>query len=96
MIGLTCALMLGIEQNIEVDLCCEHCGLECSSDNIRLGEQIFCCEGCKMVYSLINENGLCNYYNLNDHPGINQKNQIRQNKFSFLEAKCYSGFMSLT
>lgn len=85
MIGLTCALMLGIEQNIEVDLCCEHCGLECSSDNIRLGEQIFCCEGCKMVYSLINENGLCNYYNLNDHPGINQKNQIRQNKFSFLD-----------
>jgi P-type Cu+ transporter len=38
-----------------------------------------------MVYQLLNENGLCNYYSLNDKPGINQRVPVRGDKFSFLD-----------
>jgi Cu+-exporting ATPase len=38
-----------------------------------------------MVYQLINQHGLCDYYNLNENPGINQRNTVRKNKFAFLE-----------
>ncbi len=77
--------MLETEEIIATDLTCKHCGLDCNTENIRINDQIFCCEGCKMVYALINDTGLCNYYNLNDHPGINQREQVRENKFSFLD-----------
>ena len=40
-----------------------------------------------MVYQIINQNGLCNYYDLNQNPGINQRITIRSDKFAFLEDK---------
>lgn len=64
---------------------CYHCGEVCVGNSIQLGEKYFCCEGCKMVYQILNESGLCEYYNLNEKPGITQKIRIRENKFAFLE-----------
>ena len=40
-----------------------------------------------MVYQIINQNGLCSYYDLNQNPGINQRITIRSDKFAFLEDK---------
>lgn len=64
---------------------CYHCGETCTSDKIQIGEKIFCCEGCKMVFNIINQNGMCEYYNLNDRPGINQRILARKDKFAFLD-----------
>ncbi len=64
---------------------CFHCGENCISDKINLEEKIFCCEGCKMVYEVINQTGLCDYYNLNDKPGITQRMAARKDKFAFLD-----------
>lgn len=64
---------------------CSHCGESCPSAKIRLEEKVFCCDGCKMVYQIINQNGLCDYYNLNDKPGITQGNSTRKDKFAFLD-----------
>src|SRR6266487_35472 len=64
---------------------CYHCGEDCLTDKIRFADKIFCCEGCKMVYQIINQNGLCNYYDLNKNPGINQRITVRQDKFAFLD-----------
>jgi Cu+-exporting ATPase len=64
---------------------CYHCGENCISGKIHLEEKVFCCEGCKMVYQIINQNGLCDYYNLNDKPGLNQRMAARKDKFAFLE-----------
>jgi len=64
---------------------CFHCGDECSNINIVDDEHYFCCEGCKMVYGILNKTGLCNYYQLNNNPGITQKIQIRKDKFAFLD-----------
>jgi P-type Cu+ transporter len=66
---------------------CYHCGETCSNTKIQAGEKIFCCEGCKMVYQIINQHELCDYYNLNEKPGISQKINIRKDKFSFLDDK---------
>jgi len=64
---------------------CYHCGEDCLSDKIRFDEKLFCCEGCKMVFQLINQNDLCDYYDLNKNPGINQRITVRKDKFAFLE-----------
>ena len=69
----------------EVIKTCFHCGENCSSGKIFLQEKQFCCDGCKLVYELLNENDLCTYYNLNSNPGISQKIKIREDKFLFLE-----------
>ncbi len=69
-------------QNIEK---CFHCGEDCKIGKYVLQEKVFCCDGCKLVYEILNENNLCTYYDLNTKPGVSQKNQIRQNKFAFLD-----------
>jgi P-type Cu+ transporter len=38
-----------------------------------------------MVYRLLNESGLCDYYNYNQQPGINRKAITRRDKFLFLD-----------
>jgi Cu+-exporting ATPase len=70
---------------IITDLKCYHCGDECKTSGIHVAEKIFCCDGCKLVYQLLNENGLCTYYDLNTNPGISQKETVRLNKFVFLD-----------
>lgn len=64
---------------------CYHCGEDCQDNHIHAGEKIFCCQGCKMVYEIINQNGLCDYYTIESNPGINQKIKVREGKFAFLD-----------
>ncbi|MFZ9661486.1 MAG: heavy metal translocating P-type ATPase [Chitinophagaceae bacterium] len=63
---------------------CYHCG-ESSDGKILIEEKSFCCEGCKQVYLLLNENGLCNYYDLDKTPGITAKGKYTQGKFAYLD-----------
>lgn len=64
---------------------CFHCGEDCTSAKIHIQDKYFCCDGCKLVYEILNENNLCTYYDLNQNPGIVQKVKIREDKFAFLE-----------
>jgi P-type Cu+ transporter len=64
---------------------CYHCGEVCNTTNIRTGDKLFCCEGCKIVYQVLNQEGLCEYYDLNKNPGISQKINQRKDKFTFLD-----------
>ena len=66
-------------------LTCYHCGEPCVVKNISLQNKNFCCEGCKMVYQLLQQNELCTYYDLNQNPGLTQKIQVRPEKFAFLD-----------
>ena len=63
---------------------CFHCGETCDS-SIEVDGYFFCCEGCGFVYSLLKENGLCNYYDLNSTPGIKVKGKFNSDKFSYLD-----------
>ena len=62
---------------------CYHCGAECADDSIHIGDKIFCCNGCKTVYEILNENEMCSYYNIEDMPGITPKGKFK-GRFDFL------------
>ncbi|MBL0132118.1 MAG: heavy metal translocating P-type ATPase metal-binding domain-containing protein [Chitinophagaceae bacterium] len=64
---------------------CYHCGENCLNDKIQSGEKLFCCEGCKMVYQILNQGELCEYYSLNENPGISQRIKVRKDKFAYLD-----------
>lgn len=64
---------------------CFHCGEPAGQSPVAFDEKFFCCTGCKTVYQVINQNGLCEYYSLNSAPGQNQKVAVRPEKFAFLE-----------
>lgn len=64
---------------------CYHCGEPCLIEKIKADEKHFCCDGCRMVYEILNQSNLCDYYNLNKNPGISQRIKIRKDKFGFLD-----------
>jgi P-type Cu+ transporter len=59
--------------NTNTALLCYHCGEESKDDSIRIDEKVFCCNGCKTVYEILDENKLCNYYSLDESPGVSLK-----------------------
>ena len=48
---------------------CFHCDDETSNPITEHGHH-FCCNGCKTVYEILNENDLCNYYDYSSNPGV--------------------------
>ena len=63
---------------------CYHCGDTCK-ETFALEEKQFCCEGCKQVYLLLNENNLCSYYDLDRQPGIKVKGKFIGERYAYLE-----------
>lgn len=57
---------------------CTHCGDPCPPQPILLGEKTFCCEGCKTVFEILDSNGLCQYYDLDERPGISLRGKRRE------------------
>lgn len=64
---------------------CYHCGLECEENFLVFEDKPFCCQGCKMVYELLNQNGLCDYYQYASFPGSGSKPNTHDDKFLFLD-----------
>ncbi len=64
---------------------CYHCGEDCQEKTIKADDKVFCCEGCKMVYGILSQNELCEYYDIEKNPGISQKVKVREGKFAFLD-----------
>lgn len=69
---------------IETTTNCYHCGDVCPDDSIKIDEKIFCCNGCKTVYEILDDNKLCNYYNLDSTPGITPS-LLHSTKFDYLD-----------
>jgi len=61
---------LAVEEKVAVE--CRHCGSPCASTLIQKDSLPFCCAGCVTVYTLLQENGLGDYYNMADSPGARQ------------------------
>ncbi len=70
---------------------CYHCGDLCTDSVIKIEDKSFCCAGCKLVFELLNENNLCTYYELNTHPGSQQIQNKRENKFAYLDKEEVAG-----
>ena len=58
---------------------CYHCGDSCNDTSISIEEKNFCCQGCKMVFEILQSNDMENFYKLNTSPGI----QLKKNKKNF-------------
>jgi Cu+-exporting ATPase len=52
---------------------CYHCGQPCDKEIFKKEERNFCCFGCKVVFELIEQNDLCEYYQIESHPGLNAR-----------------------
>ncbi len=63
---------------------CYHCGEDCKDEHIIFDDKSFCCEGCKTVYEILNSNGLCQYYDLDENAGISLKGRA-QAEYAYLD-----------
>ncbi len=52
---------------------------------LSVDDNHFCCTGCKQVFLLLNENNLCNYYDLDKTPGIKAKGRFISERFAYLD-----------
>ncbi len=64
---------------------CVHCGEDCGNYPIMWQDKAFCCNGCKTVYQLLNENRLYTYYEIEDSPGIKIQTEDFGSKYAYLD-----------
>lgn len=64
---------------------CYHCGEEYAFSNVRFDNKDFCCDGCKLVYELLQDNNLCTYYNLNKAPGATLSGEKDSDQYAYLD-----------
>ena len=71
---------------------CFHCQEVCpppvsagDGGRLRIGDKYFCCDGCKMVYEILNTHDLCEYYNLDEKPGQSLKNKKDAKAYAYLD-----------
>ncbi|WP_294243446.1 heavy metal translocating P-type ATPase metal-binding domain-containing protein [uncultured Chryseobacterium sp.] len=63
---------------------CFHCGQGIEKERISFDEKIFCCNGCKSVYEILNANNLSNFYELNKRAGI-RPGEDQSGQFDYLD-----------
>lgn len=64
---------------------CIHCGLPNGKNPVTWNDKEFCCDGCAMVYQILNKNELNRYYELMPTPGIKIENQSFGDKYAYLD-----------
>ena len=74
---MTITAPLAVDRSVMTKTACFHCGLSVpaseTKEAIRIEDKHFCCEGCKMVYEILNANDLCRYYEIEQNAGISLK-----------------------
>lgn len=70
-------------QTAEAAHTCYHCGSPCE-ETLWLQDKTFCCYGCKTVFEILSSNDLCEYYNLDEKPGVSQR-QVSDDSFAYLD-----------
>ncbi|NQV16454.1 heavy metal translocating P-type ATPase metal-binding domain-containing protein [bacterium] len=66
-------------------LSCFHCGDICTDQSTSIGDKLFCCQGCKTVFEILNVNELCDYYDIESAPGITPKTDLIADRFAYLD-----------
>jgi Cu+-exporting ATPase len=64
---------------------CIHCGADCGKHPVLWQDKKFCCNGCKQVFQLLNENKLNKYYSFEKQPGIKIDNPSHNSKYAYLD-----------
>lgn len=69
---------------VTLDSVCFHCGDPVGIDGVRHAEKSFCCNGCKIVYEILEENNLCRYYDFQANPGTSPTG-VGGDRFRYLD-----------
>ncbi len=73
------------KKEMETDIIsCAHCGEECESGHPESHGRHFCCNGCQIIYDVLQANGLGNYYQIEDNAGISQRG-AKDRSFDYLD-----------
>lgn len=67
------------------DNACVHCGADCGKHPVVWNNMKFCCNGCKTVYQILNENKLYKYYEIEQTPGIKIDQVDTGNQYAYLD-----------
>ncbi|MBK7945274.1 MAG: heavy metal translocating P-type ATPase [Flavobacteriales bacterium] len=73
-------LFAGVKTQELTAVNCFHCGDACAEEHRTHDGHDFCCHGCEVVYDLLNEAGLCDYYDLSAKPGVKQRATIDEQR----------------
>jgi hypothetical protein len=68
-----------------VRLPCFHCGEPCRDSTFASADKVFCCQGCLVVHDLLEENGLSQFYDLGQHPGVRIKGAANREQWRYLD-----------
>ncbi|MCB9298145.1 MAG: heavy metal translocating P-type ATPase metal-binding domain-containing protein [Lewinellaceae bacterium] len=49
-----------------------------------MDDKAFCCEGCGTVFEILDDNGLCRYYELDENAGVSLRGKARE-EYAFLD-----------
>ena len=63
---------------------CYHCGDSCENERILFNEKNFCCNGCKTIYEILNQNDLTDYYTIENTPGVKNR-MVGESFYKFLD-----------
>ena len=73
---------------------CYHCGDQIIGKPISKADKHFCCNGCLTVYEILEENGLDQFYAINEKSGV-KPDASRQSKFAALDVpEIFEDFVS--
>ncbi len=64
---------------------CLHCGSDCGRIPVKWDDKLFCCDGCSMVFRILNEHKLTQYYSLEKTPGIKVEDLSYDTKYAYLD-----------
>jgi Cu+-exporting ATPase len=84
--GVAAALVLaGTGAREAADRACFHCGTPLRGALFATQGKAFCCQGCLMVFELLAENGLSDFYKLGKAAGARPKTVPKTGEFDFLD-----------
>lgn len=63
---------------------CVHCGESCNG-TIHDNDRVFCCDGCKQVYLILQETDACNHLMMKNLDGLQPKGKFKSDKWDFLD-----------
>ena len=63
---------------------CVHCGESCNG-TIHDNGRVFCCEGCKQVYLILQETDACNPLMMKNLDGLQPKGKFKSDKWDYLD-----------
>lgn len=79
--------MISSEEQIHSTLKCDHCNEEVFTPFEDLAGHTFCCQGCKSVYAILNENNLGKFYSIQRETGEFTKpvQDLQSSSYNYLD-----------